>query len=621
MEFERMSQPMRISQIEEELDYRAALADCFLDMSEACINGQAYDDALKYTELAFSCFSNLNGDVSSSRLEASLRALANLLSTEQEKSNVKPGASFKKPVCLHVTNKATAFGGLISMVTRWIQIDAGDRIHCVALLSQQSPPPAELVRAVSERGGDIYIADQKSSPLQQAAWLRNLARKLAAYVVLHIDHCSLTAPIAFGGAGGPPVLLINHPGHLFWAGISAADVVANVRGSQFEEYWTKVHRGAKSCVTIPIPLPEPETSSLAETGSDERKSRAREILGVPRESILIMTAGASYKYRPLGKIDFLKTCLDILEAIPEAYILAAGVIEDDRWRDASNNTGGRLRALGSLPQSKLSILHQASDVYIEGFPLGSTTALFEAGLQGLPVVLAPAECPPPYGSDGVALDDTLERPASIECYKQEVARLCGNPAERASVGARLRRAILAHQTGAGWNRHLANALQALPPEHCVYPIKTPLRTPPAIYEYWCEFMGSRELSRSILEDRIFCAFSLGLRPKITPKMELACKNAERVRFGGTIPLPLLSLLCNYLLPLLPLSLASVVFRTVKFFFLGKLADRTRSKLVRLFWGTNNSQLHFESQYRSVQENHRWFGAANQVALKEHLDRE
>jgi hypothetical protein len=374
-------------------------------------------------------------------------------------------------------------------------------------------------------------------------------------------------------------------------------------------------------VTIPIPLPEPETSALAETDRDERKLRAREIFGVPSESILIMTAGASYKYRPMGKIDFLKTCQDILEAIPEAYLLAAGVIEDDRWRDASNKLGCRLRALGTLSQSKISILHQASDVYIEGFPFGSATALLEAGLQGLPVALAPAECPPPYGSDGVALDDILERPASIEHYKLEVARLCGNPAERASAGARLRRSILAKHTGDGWKQYLANAFQALPPERCVHPVQTPLRTPPAIYERWCEFMGSREQSRSILEDRIFRAFSLGLRPKITPGMKSACKNARRVRAGGTIPLPLLSLLCNYFLPLLPLSPARIIFRAVKFFFLGGLPSRARNKLVRQFRRTDDSKPHLESQYHHIQENPRWFGATNHVELKEHLNQE
>lgn len=603
------------------MDYRAALADCFIDLSEGCIFNHAYDDALKYIELATHFYNNLTGDLSSLRVEISLRAIANLIPNEQEKSQVESVGPSSKPVCLHVMNEASAFGGLISTATRWIKIDGGARIHSVALLSQQLPAPAELVQAVSESGGEIYIADQKSSPFQRAAWLRNLARKMATHVALHIDSCSLIAAIAFGSKGGPPVLLVNHPGHMFWVGVSAADFVVNVRGSQLETHWTKVHRGAKNCLTIPVPLLEPETSHQAEIDREERKSRAREILGVPKDSILIMTSGASYKFRPLGEIDFLKTCQEILEAVPEAYLLAAGIIEDDRWRDASNKLGSRLRALGSLPQSKIAILHQASDVYVEGFPFGSTTALLEAGLQGLPAVLSPAECPPPYGTDGVALDDTLERPASIERYKLEVIRLCKNPADRASVAMKLQKSVLAHHTGDGWRRYLTNALQALPSEHRLHPLQTPVRTPPAIYEYWCDFLATQEPSRSVLEDRIFCAFSVGLRPKITPKMKSACKKAERIRGDRTIPLPLLSLLCNYCLPLLPLSLARIVFRTVKFFFLGRLADRMRNKLARLFRRTKDSQAHFEHQYRHIQENNRWFGAANQVALKENLDRE
>ena len=59
------------------------------------------------------------------------------------------------------------------------------------------------------------------------------------------------------------------------------------------------------------------------------------------------------------------------------------------------------------------------------------TALLEAGLKGIPVVLAPAQCPPPYGSDGVALDDIVERPRTLEEYKNNIIKLSRNSVERA----------------------------------------------------------------------------------------------------------------------------------------------------------------------------------------------
>jgi len=619
---ERVNQSTRGAQIQEELDYRVAIADCFLDQSEACILNHAYDDALKYIDLAVHVFNNLSGDLSSLRIETNLRAIANSLSTYMGKENahVEPPGFFSKPVCLHVLNEAVAFGGQIAMATRWMRLDRGARTHSVVLLSQKSPPPAELVQAVSESGGAIYNADQKLFPLQRAAWLRELARNLATYVILHIDTTDLIAAVAFGAEGGPPVLLVNHAAHTFWVGASAPDMVVNCRGSRLEEHWTKVHRGVKNCATIPIPLPEPETLPLAKIYRDERKSRAREIIGIPKEAILILTVGASYKYEPFGNIDFLKTCQNILGAVPEAYLLAAGVIENDYWRSVSNILGSRLRALGSVSQKEIALLHQASDVYIEGFPFGSTTALLEAGLQGLPVVLAPAECPPPYGSDGVALDDTLERPASLEQYELQVVRLCRNPVERTSIGLGLRKAILAHHTAAGWRRYLTSALRALPQEHRVYPIRAPLRTPPAIYEYWCKFLGTRGPSRSVLEDQILRAYSLGLRPKFTRQMKLACKNARLFRAGGTIPPQFLSLLCNYCLRLLPSSWARIIFRTIKFFFLEGLQVRVRNKVVRLLRITNDSRSGF-GQYRHIPEHTLWLGAAKQSTLKENLNRE
>jgi hypothetical protein len=212
------------------------------------------------------------------------------------------------------------------------------------------------------------------------------------------------------------------------------------------------------------------------------------------------------------------------------------------------------------------------------------------------------------------LDDTLERPASIEQYKSEVVRLCRNPAERASVGMRLRKAILAHHTGAGWKQYLTKALQALPQEHGLHPIQAPLRTPTAIHEYWCGFQKTRVTSRGILEQQIFCAISSGLRPKITAEIKLACKNAKRLRAGGAIPSQILSLLCNYCFPLLPLSWARIIFRATKFFFCGELLGRLRKKAVRLLWKPQNAGAPY-GQYHYIPEHSQWTGAASLSAHK------
>src|SRR5262245_8177384 len=183
-----MSQSTKSSQIQEELDYRLAITDCYLDLAESCILRHANDDAITCIGHAACLLFYQNRDLSSSRIETCLRAIANSLHTDNEEAQVEAFDMFRKPVCLHVLNGAFVFGGHTAIATRWIQIDKEDRIHSVALLSHQLEPPAELVKAVHDSGGTVYIADQKASILQRAAWLRSLARNIASYVILHIDN-------------------------------------------------------------------------------------------------------------------------------------------------------------------------------------------------------------------------------------------------------------------------------------------------------------------------------------------------------------------------------------------------------------------------------------------------
>ena len=75
--------------------------------------------------------------------------------------------------------------------------------------------------------------------LSRAQWLRRLALSTCDYVILHVDVADVIAPCAFGAAGGPPVILVNHTAHIFWTGTATSDVVANCRGSELEHRWTQ----------------------------------------------------------------------------------------------------------------------------------------------------------------------------------------------------------------------------------------------------------------------------------------------------------------------------------------------------------------------------------------------
>jgi len=102
--------------------------------------------------------------------------------------------------------------------------------------------------------------------------------------------------LAFGVEGGPPVLMVNHSAHIFWAGSSIADLVINCRGSQLEESWTKVHRGIPRCATLPIPLPDSAATGIAV--DDRKRDRAKERFGIPADAFVILTVGIHISIRP-----------------------------------------------------------------------------------------------------------------------------------------------------------------------------------------------------------------------------------------------------------------------------------------------------------------------------------
>ena len=99
--------------------------------------------------------------------------------------------------------KLLPFGGLTAMAARWIQLDSESRIHHVALFDQKTDPSPELVESAAATGGQVFSANSCSSILLKAAWLRDLARDHATYVVLHINVNDVIAGLAFGSPGGP----------------------------------------------------------------------------------------------------------------------------------------------------------------------------------------------------------------------------------------------------------------------------------------------------------------------------------------------------------------------------------------------------------------------------------
>jgi hypothetical protein len=608
-----------MNDIQTKLDYADAMADWFLELAETHSLRGDLEAGLKYIYIASTILSRQNRNLSSERIESNLRFIAGRLAELNGPQFITPLKTGQKETCLHVLNEALPAGGLTAMAIRWMRNDRSRRVHNVALLSQQIPIPSGLLRAVSDTGGNVYTANPDDSFLDRAVWLKSLANNLANYIILHIGAFDVICGVAFGIKGGPPVLLVNHTAHTFWNGASIVDLVVNCRGSAIEKLWTDKHRGISRYATVPIPLLKPNSLSPKRKSSFDSKRQAKEIIGIHAESIVILTVGASFKYLPYDSLDFLEVCESILEHLPEAILLVVGFEADSRWRRKSLALGSRIRTLGAVSQSQLAIIHDAADIYIEGFPFGTTTALLEAGLKGIPIVLAPAQCPPPYGSDGVALDDTLERPRTLEEYKIRIIQLSKNSFERRFEGEKIRESITKHHTDLCWRQYLDDAIRKLPCEHSVYPSIASVRTPQAIYEYWSNFAAKWSWGcEETLEHAVTHALSIGLRPRLTKKMLQVCRDYQSIRIHRTIPLSLLVFLFNLLLPVLPIAWAHKTFRIFSFLFRGSLKSRVCTKIAQYFGKTGGPISPYE-EYRHMQPRRKLFRERRSRCLRWSMD--
>jgi len=415
---------------------------------------------------------------------------------------------------LHVFSEVPSIGGHAALAARWIALDSGQDRHSLVTTSQEAADvPQTMYDVTTSKGGTVCALGGVKSLNERARRLREIAWQEADVVVLHVHMWDVVPVIAFGVPGGPPVLLLNHADHAFWVGATVADSVINLRrsGQEVTERWRGVDRHAY----LPIPLPMP-------SGHDPHLGRSiRTELGIPAQASVFLTVGSHPKYIAIGEVSFIETACRLLKQATDAYLIAVGPAPDHAdWQAARVVTGGRLMAVG--PKHELAGYFAAADVYIEGFPFGSLTALLEAGLAGLPCVRAPMPCPPPFTSDGEALDH-LPQPADLDDYITQAAALAASPIHRRGQSKALKEAIERVHLGAGWQSFLNEIKAHLPAQHSTYQVSAPI-SPPLWVQYWLPYLV-RRLSSDPLLFFYVRGYRLGLAPRPSMRMLLAAHKA------------------------------------------------------------------------------------------------
>jgi glycosyltransferase involved in cell wall biosynthesis len=443
---------------------------------------------------------------------------------------------------LHVFSITYNVGGHTNFAARWIEGQTGADVHDVVVTHQLAEDVSDYLRGVVERRGGRVLSllspHANTHLLARASALRRECDGQYNAVVLHVHPWDPVPLLAFCADGGPPVLLLNHADHVFWLGASVADMVLNLR--PLGTLMTSNFRGVDRNFELPVPVPPPPHRADA---ADARQAVRRQ-LGVADDATVFLTVGTGEKYQPLGQLDWLQAARQICALLSNAVIIAVGPqLQAREWLQARADTGGRIVTVG--PRTDVALYHAAADIYLEGFPFGSTTALLEAGLVGLPFVRAPREVPGVFKAGSPALADG-DVPADVADYVRLACRLACDPEERQRLGLVGRQAIQSFHSGVAFNARLDQMKRHLPAIHVLSKIGETPHLPDEVERHWAAFkLPGEELFRRTRA----LAFTESLRALVDIRLWRELCRAHRA--GCTRDSPTFLLVASHLMAILP----------------------------------------------------------------------
>ena len=287
---------------------------------------------------------------------------------------------------LHVMTKAYGVGGHSRVVERWINLSPSEQKHSIVVTNQGDELlPQWLINVCEKRSGELLNINEKND-IERARKLRSIAMGYE-YVVLHVHMDDITPLLAFGVQEFKrPVIIFNHADHLFWVGISIADVVVDYRSVC---NFTKERRLASNVYCLGIP---PETGNAFPGECDKNKIRSE--LGIPLSSFVILTTGAAYKYAPIGRYDLTKILQKVVETDGKDIVCyAIGPSEKwTNWKYAKENTA-KIFPVGIVSDKKIYEKYlMAADLYVDSFPMSGGTSIRDAVSRDLPVLSLHVSC-------------------------------------------------------------------------------------------------------------------------------------------------------------------------------------------------------------------------------------
>jgi glycosyltransferase involved in cell wall biosynthesis len=358
---------------------------------------------------------------------------------------------------VHVATSVQSVGGHTRLIANWISHDP-DSCHSLVITGgsssqREEPIPPWLREAVSDNGGCLVVLPP-GGLLAKALSLRTVVQQDVDVVVMHHNPDDVVPVVAFATDRCPPVAVLNQAHHVFWLGPSIADAVIEIWPSG--RPLSQTRRFVKHSLFLPIPIGAPPQVSRA---------GARMALQIPDDQVAMLSIGSAFKYTPTDTHNFYKMAVTLLEQHPQTHLYLVGVTWDDCAEYLHHRQHERLHLLGIIEDP--SLYRAAADLYLEGFPICSETALLESTLFGACPVLSFAPGSRLLTCDDVALRGVVENAASEEEYIENVSYLIRDSEERERIATQAKARVSAVHGGPEWTRSLHSVYEDLERiKHC-----------------------------------------------------------------------------------------------------------------------------------------------------------
>ncbi|CAM2919062.1 hypothetical protein DRF59_03020 [Chryseobacterium flavum] len=342
---------------------------CIL-IAQRLFKEELYEDCINYIEktASFGWF-NFSGYYKSEHLET-------LLTKIQKKIfplSSQPKKKEKTNKILHICSEIYTSGGHSKLIYSWI---TNDKLKKHTILSTRLS--VDEIAAISKFHlpdfNDLeHLSVKSPSKIESIKLLNQLPLNEYDVILLHIHpNETITSIVLSQEAITTPVCFINHADHVFWLGTSISDVVLQIRESNISI--DAERRGIPKERQLFLPIPVMSSININEKPTIDHNN-----------TINILSTGTAYKYKPNEQYNFLREAYKTIEENPEVIFNIVGINPDSSY--AQEYQHKRIIYHGIVSSSDLAELEKKTDIYVEGFPMASFTALLQTALRKIPFIL------------------------------------------------------------------------------------------------------------------------------------------------------------------------------------------------------------------------------------------